>query len=61
MISTQLKQALIYLLASPPPVNCPHDWVKNGTKNGLQRYRCKHCKLTKTEGDRLKGRQKSKK
>ena len=36
---------------------CPHQWRKNGRKNGLQRWACKHCGKTKTEGGRAKGRQ----
>jgi hypothetical protein len=36
---------------------CPHQWCKNGRKNGLQRYKCKRCKKSKTEGGRAKGRQ----
>lgn len=56
MLSIQLRLALIYLLASPPPIECPHQWRKNGRKNGLQRWSCKHCGKTKTDGDRAKGR-----
>lgn len=40
--------------------DCHHQWVKNGKKNGLQRFKCKLCGKTKTEGDRAKGRQTSK-
>jgi transposase-like protein len=55
----QLRLALIYLLASPPPTNseCQHHWIKNGKKNGLQRSICKLCKKTITDGDRARGRQ----
>lgn len=37
---------------------CPHEWVKNGTRNGVQRYKCKLCGANQTDGDRAKGRQK---
>jgi predicted RNA-binding Zn-ribbon protein involved in translation (DUF1610 family) len=37
---------------------CHHHWRKNGTRNSLQTYSCKHCGKSKTEGDRAKGRQK---
>jgi hypothetical protein len=36
---------------------CQHHWRKNGTKNGLQKYSCKLCGKSKTEGDRPIGRQ----
>jgi hypothetical protein len=32
-------------------LNCLHEWVKNGTKNGKQRYICKKCKKTCGELD----------
>ncbi len=35
---------------------CQHEWIKNGKRNGLQQYICKHCGKSKTEGDRPKGR-----
>jgi len=35
---------------------CEHEWVNHGKRNGLQRYRCKYCGKTRTEGDRGKGR-----
>lgn len=35
---------------------CQHLWVKNSTRKGMQRYKCKHCGKSKTEGDRPKGR-----
>lgn len=35
---------------------CDHHWVKNGRRNGLQRYICKHCQKMRTDGDRSKGR-----
>lgn len=28
---------------------CQHLWVKNGTRNGLQRYKCKHCGASMTD------------
>ncbi len=34
---------------------CDHHWRKNGLR-GVQRYSCKHCGKTKTDGDRGKGR-----
>ena len=35
---------------------CDHYWYKNGTRNGVQQFKCKHCGKRKTEGDRPKGR-----
>ena len=37
---------------------CDHHWVKNGTRKGVQQFKCKHCGKSKTEGDRPKGRPK---
>ena len=35
---------------------CDHYWVKNGTRKGVQQYKCNRCGKRKTEGDRPKGR-----
>lgn len=38
---------------------CRHHWVKNGHNREVQKYRCKLCGKTKTEGGRPVGRPKT--
>lgn len=35
---------------------CRHQWVRNGHNRGMQKYLCKLCGKTRTEGDRPVGR-----
>lgn len=35
---------------------CNHHWLKNGTRYGVQQYVCKHCRKSKSEGNRRVGR-----
>ena len=35
---------------------CTHHWLRNGKRNGLQQWICKHCRKHKSDGDRPKGR-----
>lgn len=55
-MNIQLKLALGQLVASlEPPLDaeCNHQWIRNGKRNGLQQWICKHCEKSKTEGDRI--------
>ena len=35
-----------------------HHWLRNGKRNGLQQWICKHCGKHKSDGDRRRGRPK---
>jgi hypothetical protein len=38
---------------------CQHHWVRNGHNRGMQKFKCKICGKTRTEGDRSVGRPKT--